>query len=326
MKKNNRIVLGLLLALGSSMAFAQPLVGAVDGKKKEEVKKVEEVKKTEEVSKSQKASSHYALREDLIKQHGKYSGLIIGIFPGTVAVVNNTTYLNRYLPLSNYLTTTTNQLVSFSPELSVNVLKESVKKEKFNFLYVNAEIGVEALKAKYEPLVQRSEKIVSVIMARNDFPDGKLSDLVGKKIGGIPQAMVSTLARAKFKKEKVDIVIESAGATGQKDLILGLDNKILDGVVLREEVALDLIKKTPGKYRIAFTLETAPGFILFARKDVPTSMREQVVQSMIDLNPTNKSSLEILKGLDSKISTFEKITKAEVEEFDMKTKDVIAKK
>lgn len=324
--KSKIIMLGVLSALVSGTALAQT-ANVINVPNVPSVPSVPEIVVTPNVSvaKEEQLRSPYLVREDLIKVYGKHSGLIIGIFPGTVGVVNNTLYLNRYLPFSNYLTLNTSQLVSFSPEISTKILKEKVSKKKFDLLYVNAEVGVEALKAGYEPLVQRSEKIVSVIMTKNNFETKNLQDLSSKKIGGIPQAMVSTLARATFKKENVNIKIESAGATGQKDLILGLDNNLLDGVVLREEVALDLIKKNPNVYKVAFTLQSAPGFILFARKDITPQVKEQLVKSMLDLKVNNKSSLEVLKGLDTKVSTFEKVTKEEIEDFDNRTKDVLIK-
>lgn len=258
-------------------------------------------------------------RDELIKKNATNpSSMVIGIFPGTVGSVNNSIYLSRFLPFANNLSVSTGQLVSFVPELNVKKFKEQAKKEKYQLLYVNAEIAVDAYHTNYTPLVQRKERIVSVLLVKEESPVKEVKDLEGKKIGAVPQAMVSTLAKVQLKKDGLNTDFVSAGSTGQDELIIGIKNDLLDAIVLRKETAEDLIKKNPGKYRIALTLADAPGFILMARKDVPQTTRDSIANSLLALNPDNQADFTVLNGLSSKISPFERSSGKEIEVFETK--------
>jgi ABC-type phosphate/phosphonate transport system substrate-binding protein len=304
------------------VAVAQPV--SASPAKAEEVKpevKKEEAKKPEVKEKLQIVKA-FNERAKLIEKYGSGRGLLLGLFPGSVAVVDTTSYIARYLPLSNHLTVGTGELVSFIPELNVKTLKDRVVKGKYDILYVNAEVATVALKSGYEPLAQRSEKIVSTVLTKKGSNIGKVQDLAAAKVGAVPQAMVTTLARANFKKNNVNVNLIGGGLTGQKELFLGLDDGNFDAVVVRKEAADELIAKNPEKYKLALVLDEAPGFILMAKKDLPASTRENLARSIISLSQDNANDKAVLAGMDAKGGGYTKIDPKEIEAFENKIKIV----
>lgn len=268
------------------------------------------------------AADNMAERQQLIAKHGANTGYIMGLFPGTVEVFDATSLLERYLPFSNYLSKASGTLISFAPERNVGAFKKKVQSSDYPIVYVNAEIASIAINKGYEPLVKRSDPIVSVVMTLTDSPIKELKDLDGKKIGAISQAMVSSLAFYTFYKEGVKPAIQDAGGTGQDQLILNLDTGLLDGIILREETAKKQIKKAPDKYKVALNTGIAPGFILMVKSDLPEQTKANLRQAMLSIDPSNAVGAEILKGMDGAGTVYQDITLDELKKMEVIFKTV----
>ncbi len=255
-------------------------------------------------------------RRELVAKFGAESGMVLGLFPGTVENADTFRYFERYLPMVNYLTPSAGQLVSFIPEPNVGAFKAKVENRRYPLVYVNAEIGAVAIQNGYEPIVKRTDPIVSVVMTKDDKAWSELKDLNGKKIGAVGQAMVTSLAKHTFFTNNVRPVIQSSGSSGQNEILTLLDSDLEDGVILREETAKGLISKNPDKkYKIAMKTGVAPGFILMANKDVSASVRDALRTSMLSVQKGKGAVYDrFLRGLDGQASGFEVAANKELED------------
>jgi ABC-type phosphate/phosphonate transport system substrate-binding protein len=274
--------------------------------------------------KSADASSTSMLeRQALIKTYGENSGYVFGLFPGTVSVFNATSLLDRYLPLANYLSVSNKSLISFTPERNVEDFKQRIIDGDYPIIYVNAELGATAIDHGYEPLVKRADPITSVVVVNPNSSIKTIQDLNGKKVGAIPQAMVSSLAYYEFDKAHVAPNIEKGGGNGQEELLRNLGNQLLEGVILREETAKKAVEKEPTKYKIAFKTGTTIGFILMVKKDLPEDLKLSLKTSMLAIHQNTVEGNDILKGMDGKITAeFQETTMDELKSLEVMFKRI----
>lgn len=306
--KNILLTIGLTMSLLPSIALANKEVG-----KNENTNVANSV-----------INDSYQIRKKLIAHFGESSGLVIGMFPGSAISSDPTLVLKRFLPFANFLSLASNQLISFVPDSNIPNWKQEVKNKRYNLIYVNAEIAVEAAKYGYEPLVKRAEPITSVLVTKKSNTKKELIEWDNQKIGVIKAAMVTTLARGDFNKNNVKpnyIDISSAGnEVVQEDLLYQLDNNLTEGIILRKETIEAVIKKLESEkkevpYKISKELSSAPGFIIMARDDVSIQVKESITKNILTLSPEVPNAKAILIGLNNKDSIFEEATLKDIEKF-----------
>jgi ABC-type phosphate/phosphonate transport system substrate-binding protein len=275
------------------------------------------------------ASDAFQDRHAIVEKYRGAPPIVIGVFPGTVGgdLTNTHAVLRRYLPFANYFSHETKRIVSFVPQLDVQQFKHEVAERTYGAVYVNAEIGASAILAGYVPIARRAEDIVSAVMVPADSPIASIKDVANKRIGLVDQAMVSTLAKNALIEAGVykTVKLVDAGNTGQDGLVNFITNRTVDGVILRKETAESAIAKAPGKYKVAFIADRAPGFILMVDpQQVTDTERGLFANALLKLDGRRASDLAVISGLDGTIGHYVPASPNDVEHM-VKVLDGIAR-
>lgn len=249
---------------------------------------------------AQNLDDPYEARRNILAKYRGASKYSLGLFPGTVSGTDGFTLLTRYLPLTNHLSEKTQSIVSFVPLVSRKDILKAVDAKNHDFLYINAETAVAALKAGYVPLVRRNDPIQGVWLAKADSPLAAVTDLAGKRVGLVNGAMVSTLSKYELIEKKITdkVGLVDIPSGGQNALVLALKEGLVDSILIRKTVADKLVKE--GGYKIIAETKIVPGFILMSNKmkSIPDSLSAAMAAGMLDLSATEASHSTILSGFD----------------------------
>jgi ABC-type phosphate/phosphonate transport system substrate-binding protein len=263
--------------------------------------------KSDSVVKTEINKSYVDQRSDLIKKFGVTNTISMGWYTGGVDLLEIRDLWNNYTVLSNYLSERLGRLVVLETDKS----DREVSKDALNsmdIVYTSAVMGVELMKAGWKPVVGRTEEIQGVILTQANAKVDSPADLKKLKIYGVKGATVTYFTASSIIKNNVYKAEEITQAadnprfkivnTKQNQLIDLLKSKDIDGAIIRETLANNLMKANPGKYKIAFKADAAPGHIIFVSPNVREDMVNQIRDSFLALTPDNPSYKKILSGLD----------------------------
>jgi len=251
--------------------------------------------------------SYVEHRNEIIKKYGVNSALSMGWYTGGVDALEIRDLWNNYTVLSNYLSERLGRVVVLETdkndrEVSADALKS------MDIVYTSAIMGAELMKAGWKPVVGRTEDLQSVVLVNNSAKSDTPADLKNLKIYGVQGATVtyfalnSLIKSGAYKPEEASVSLASSKIkivnTKQNQLLELLKSKEADGVILRETIANNLMKANPGKYKIAFKADAAPGHIIFVSPSVKEDVIAQLKESFLALTPDNPSYKKILSGLD----------------------------
>lgn len=247
-------------------------------------------------------------RADLIKKYGVNNAISMGWYTAGVDTSEVREGWNNYTVLSNYLTEKLGRLVVIETDKS----DREISKDALNsmeIVYTSAVMGTELMKAGWKPVVGRSESLQGVILVQENSKIDSPADLKKLEIYGVKGATVTYFVSNSIVKNniyKVQEISESAKNpkfkiidTKQNQLIELLKNKDIDGAIIRETLAKNLIKANPGKYKIAFKADLAPGHMLFVSPSVKEDTINKLRDAFLSLTPDNAQYKKILSGLDA---------------------------
>ena len=253
------------------------------------------------IEKNEIVLNKYSKRHELALKYDPNKSTNIGWYVGVVDDTELRSVLNRYLPLSNFLTEKLNNLVVIQPDKVDRSIAKNAVESNFDMVYTSALMGTELVKMGWKPVVGR-EDLVPVIVSKNSLKVSKLEDLKGKKIvapyGGTTTMFIHySLIKDKIlnSKEDPNYIIKKIN---QNDLINLLKTGQVDGVVVRDNVAARLIKENPGQYKQIYKGKTAPGHMLFASPKFPDDKYKLIKDLFLNLTPENEEGLYLLAGID----------------------------
>ena len=241
----------------------------------------------------------YAIREALVDKtvNIQQDALALGWYTGVVDFFEFRDILDRYLPLSNYLSIRLSTPVVLMTEKSDVSITKDAAVGTIDIVYTSAVEGVSLIKAGWQPVVGRTADIEGVIVMRQDIPDPE--KLEGKKILAADGATVTYYAKYGLIKEgKINKLQFVEQDINQSQLLNVLRTKQVDGVVLRNTGAANLIKQDPKLYKVVYIAPHAFGHIIFVSPTAPVKAVENLRKAMLDLDPATPDYNKILRGLD----------------------------
>lgn len=251
--------------------------------------------------------SYFEVRTDLVKKYGTSNSLSMGWYTGGVDTLEIRDLWNNYTLLSNYLSEKLGRLVVLETDKSDREIASDAL-TSMDIVYTSGVMGSELMKAGWRPVVGRTEDIQGVILVLNDTVIKEPKDLAKYKIYGVKGATVTYFVSSGLVKNNVYKVADvSSGGTNPKFKIVNtkqnqlvdlLKSKEVDGVIVRETLANKLIKDNPGKYKIGFKADTAPGHIIFVSPNITEVSANIIRDSFLTLTPDNPAYKKILSGLD----------------------------
>lgn len=240
-------------------------------------------------------------RSELIRQYGVTQNVTMGWYIGLVDTFEMRELLNRYLPLSNYLSNRLGRLVVLETGKTDKGVADKGMKGSLNIVYTSALMGSQLVKAGWIPIVGRSEDIRSVIVTPADVSIKEIQDFKGKQIwasegGTVSQQVKYELINAGIIKDAEDKnFVQKRMDQGQ--LLDVLKNKQAPAVVTREINAEKFIKSNPS-FKIAYKSGPIPGHMVLVSPNFDKSKIEPLRNAFLDLNADNADHKSILTSLD----------------------------
>lgn len=265
------------------------------------------VPKSDSVVKTEMNRSYVDQRNELIKRYGVNNAISMGWYTGGVDTLEIRDIWNNYTVLSNYLSERLGRLVVLETDKSDReVAKDALN--SMDIVYTSAVMGAELMKSGWKPVVGRSEDIQGVIITQANAKIDSPADLKNFKIYGVKGATVTYFTANSMIKNgvyKQQEIMQSADNPKfkivnikQNQLLDLLKTKDIDGAIVRETIANNLMKANPGKFKIAFKADVAPGHILFVSPNVKEDTITQLRESFLALTPEVPAYKKILSGLD----------------------------
>lgn len=234
-------------------------------------------------------------RADIIQTMKKkdVNSIEIGFFPGSLERVESFYWANTYMPLANYLSAKTDNLVALVPERKVSAFKNLIKAQRYKYIYVNPELAVMAQEIAYTPIVKFGNDIESVAVVASDSSMQSAGDLAGKKVTVFDNSLPTNMARAYFIKNDIKPTLQY-GTSSVAVAMQKIENKSTDAVILNKTEADALVSKAAGKYKVLANFGTAPGFVFMAHVSTQDSEVERLKSALLALDGSDS---QILKSL-----------------------------
>ena len=245
------------------------------------------------------SSSHYLERQQLINKYGNGAYLNIGWYAGVVEAADFLALMERYLPLSNYLTKKTKMLtIIITDKLDRDITQDAANNE-LDIVYTSAIYGSSLIEKGWIPLVGRRDPVNGVILSLANTTIKENKDLIGKKIFGAYGGTTTYSVKYSLKNAGLlDKMHYIETRTDQNQLLQTLNTGIIDGIIVRDLVAERMIKQNPNKYKIVFKGQDGLGHMLFANPKLNKEKTDLFVKAIMELTPDIEEYKEILKGLD----------------------------
>lgn len=243
-------------------------------------------------------ANKFSERADIIRKFGVTNTINIGWYTGAVQSVEYRDVLARFLPLSNYLSTTFGgTAVLITDKSDVEVTADALKGD-IDVIYTSALQATKLLEKGWRPLVGRTDDLKGVILARKEAKITKLEDLAGKKIMANRIATVTQYTKyALHKAQILDKTLFVEQSIGQLDMLNVLKDGAVDAIVVRDNIAEKMVSDNPGKYEIVLRAPASPGHVILISPKINVKDAE-VKEAFLRLTPSTKEAKEILAGLD----------------------------
>ncbi len=241
----------------------------------------------------------YKDRDALIKQYSNESTYSVGWYTGVVDFFEFRDILDRFLPMSNYLSKKIGRLVvTITDKYDVALVNDGLAGD-MDIIYTSTIMGAALVEKGWRPVVGRTEDIVGVILTRIDVKMDSPEDMVGKKIIAPFGATVTYNVKYALETKKLLSKLQYAEKNvNQKQLQEIIKDKRFDGIVIRNTLAKRLMKEQPGKYKIGFAADPGNGHVLFVSKGVSEGEVGVIKNALLALTPDIPEYKEVLSGLD----------------------------
>lgn len=265
-------------------------------------------------------TNKYSERIDIINKYKSTVGF--GWYTNNGSSFELRELLNKFLPLSNYLSNKLQETVVFINDRSDKAIINDALEGQTDIVYTTAIFGSQLLDKKWKPLLVRSEDIIPVILMKKTVSIDSIKSWNSKKLLSSKGTTVNYFIKYALQKnnllDKLNFVEKNVA---EKDLISIFQNGEADGIVLSEKVANKLIESNPDIYKISYKSVAAPNNIIFISSHFTSVKVDLVKKALLDLNyvDTNKELLlGIEKSNDKELSPFKEINFSDVE----KIKDI----
>lgn len=241
-------------------------------------------------------------RDRLIAQYGLKNSVTMGWYAGAVDTFEVRALINRFLPLSNYLSRQLGVLVILEADRSDREIAKDADIGNLDIVYTSGLMASQLVKKGWVPIVGRSDGLRPVVVGLTTTKADTSADLKGKKISGAVGATVTAHTQYSLL---VDGVIKDINdpnfeiiQTGQQQLIELVKTKKSDGIIVRDIVGERLVKQNPQQFKILYRGKPAPGHVLLVSPNFPLAQRDLLRDLFINLRPTDAQNKKILSGLD----------------------------
>ena len=231
----------------------------------------------------------------------------------------------KFLPLKEYLEKKLNLQIKFVPVSDYASVVEALSTNKIDLAWLGGFTFVQSYKrsdGQVEPIIQRvkDEKFTSVFIVNKKDKIKSFKDLNGKSFSFGSPSSTSGHIMPRYFLLKQNIIPESffspVAYSGAHDATLYsvLSGKVKAGV-LNSLVWHKLIKQKPQlkeKLKVLFETEHYYDYNWTIRKQIPQSIKDQIVKAFLELNINNLKHKEILE-----LQRAEKYIKTNKENYDI---------
>lgn len=260
---------------------------------------------TSAVTFAQSNSNIFAERADLIRRVGTSNPISVGWYTGAIANnANDIREINEnFLGLSNYLGSKMNSLVILEAIKSDRLAGEEGLKGNFDILYTSSLVGSQLVAKGWKPILERNDNFFPVVIAlKSNSKVNSEKDFANSRIVG---SSGTTFSFASYSLLKSNILNENqlnnnpnffSRKTSQENLVSILNNRQVDGIIVRNIVA-DKLLKEPDQYKVVYKGQASPGHIIFINPKIDSNKEEQIKNAFLSINYLDKKAAA-LKAID----------------------------